>query len=92
MRVEAAEIKRRVENVHGTPIFHHRGQLLPLVYLRKVLGMARFSEPDDAINIVVLQAESKQFGLVVDGISDTQEIVVKPLQSKVETICKDLGL
>jgi two-component system chemotaxis sensor kinase CheA len=28
---------------------------------------------------VVLQAEDRQFGLVVDGISDTQEIVVKPL-------------
>jgi two-component system chemotaxis sensor kinase CheA len=33
----------------------------------------------EAINIVVLQAEDRQFGLIVDGISDTQEIVVKPL-------------
>ena len=31
------------------------------------------------MNIVVLQAEDRQFGLVVDGINDTQEIVVKPL-------------
>jgi two-component system chemotaxis sensor kinase CheA len=29
--------------------------------------------------MVVLQAEDRQFGLVVDGINDTQEIVVKPL-------------
>ncbi len=29
--------------------------------------------------MVVLQAEDRQFGVVVDGISDTQEIVVKPL-------------
>ncbi len=28
---------------------------------------------------MVLQAEDRQFGLVVDGINDTQEIVVKPL-------------
>ena len=27
----------------------------------------------------MLQAEDRQFGLVVDGINDTQEIVVKPL-------------
>ena len=33
----------------------------------------------NVVNIVVLQAEDRQFGLVVDGISDTQEIVVKPL-------------
>ena len=35
--------------------------------------------PADVVNIVVLQAEDRQFGLVVDGINDTQEIVVKPL-------------
>ena len=34
---------------------------------------------EQAVNIVVLQAEDRQFGLVVDGIRDTQEIVVKPL-------------
>ena len=28
---------------------------------------------------MVLQAEQKQFGLIVDGVNDTQEIVVKPL-------------
>jgi two-component system chemotaxis sensor kinase CheA len=33
----------------------------------------------EAISIVVLQAEDRQFGLVVDDINDTQEIVVKPL-------------
>lgn len=35
--------------------------------------------PPEVTNIVVLQAETQQFGLVVDGINDTQEIVVKPL-------------
>ena len=33
------------------------------------------------LNIVVLQADDRQFGLVVDGINDTEEIVVKPLAS-----------
>jgi two-component system chemotaxis sensor kinase CheA len=31
------------------------------------------------LNIVVLQADDRQLGLVVDDINDTQEIVVKPL-------------
>jgi two-component system chemotaxis sensor kinase CheA len=31
------------------------------------------------VNIVVLQADDRQFGLVVDEINDTEEIVVKPL-------------
>jgi two-component system chemotaxis sensor kinase CheA len=34
---------------------------------------------DFAVNIVVLQADDRQFGLVVDNINDTEEIVVKPL-------------
>ena len=36
------------------------------------------------VNIVVLQAEDRQFGLVVDGISDTEEIVVKPLSKHIK--------
>ena len=79
VRIEEAEMKKRVENVHGTPVFHHRGKLVPLIYLGKVLGVISEVQHRDAINVVVLQAESKQLGLVVDSIWDTQEIVVKPL-------------
>ena len=41
-------------------------------------------EDERALNVVVLQADEEQFGLVVDEINDTEEIVVKPLgkQSK----------
>ena len=41
----------------------------------------------EAIHIVVLQADGRQFGLIVDKINDTQEIVVKPLgkQLKIKT-------
>jgi two-component system, chemotaxis family, sensor kinase CheA len=34
---------------------------------------------DGAVNIVVLQADDRRFGLLVDRISDSAEIVVKPL-------------
>ena len=39
-----------------------------------------------AVNIVVLQADERQFGLVVDGINDTEEIVVKPLRKQLKTV------
>ena len=51
---------------------------MPIAYLNQVLGL----EPADhaeAVSLVVLQAEDRQFGLVVDSINDTQEVVVKPL-------------
>jgi two-component system chemotaxis sensor kinase CheA len=37
-------------------------------------------------NIVVLEADGRQFGLVVDGIQDTEEIVVKPLGPHLKSI------
>jgi len=68
----------RIERVHGTPVYRRRGRLLPVAFLNHILGLDTMAE-DDVVNIVVLQAEDRQFGLVVDGIKDTQEIVVKPL-------------
>jgi two-component system, chemotaxis family, sensor kinase CheA len=38
------------------------------------------------INIVVLEADGRQFGLVVDEINDTEEIVVKPLSKRLKDI------
>ena len=62
-------------------MYRLRGNLLPLVYLNHELGNegTANSAANDTINIVVLQADDRQFGLVVDGINDTEEIVVKPL-------------
>jgi two-component system chemotaxis sensor kinase CheA len=68
----------KIERVHGTPVYRRRGQLLPVAFLNEVLGL-RSPAKTDVVNVVVLQAEDRQFGLIVDGIRDTQEIVVKPL-------------
>jgi two-component system chemotaxis sensor kinase CheA len=77
IRIEG-ESAGRIERVHGTPVYRRRGRLLPVAFLNDVLGLEAAAQ-DDVVNIVVLQAEDRQFGLVVDGIKDTQEIVVKPL-------------
>ena len=93
VRLEGAEIGKKVEHVHGTPVFHHRGKLLPLVYLRRVLEqqLPAGEETNDVINIIVLQAEQRQLGLVVDEIWDTQEIVVKPLGRQLKSLSCYVG-
>ena len=48
--------------------------------------VGRGRHDDGEINIVVLQADDRQFGLVVDAIHDTEEIVVKPLQKQLKGI------
>ena len=78
IRLEEDSGKSPIEWIHGTPVYRHRDRLLPITYLSRVLGQEA-TQNSDAVNIVVLQAEDRQFGLVVDDIQDTQEIVVKPL-------------
>jgi two-component system chemotaxis sensor kinase CheA len=78
IRSEADQSGKHIEYVHGTPVYRRRGSLLPIAYLNQVLGL-KSADHNEAVSMVVLQAEDRQFGLVVDGINDTQEIVVKPL-------------
>ena len=78
IRLEGDSSGKHIEHVHGTPVYRRRGSLLPIAYLNQVLGL-KSAERAEAVSMVVLQAEDRQFGLVVDGINDTQEIVVKPL-------------
>ena len=78
VRLEGVEGRKLLERIHATPVYRRRGSLLPLAYLNQVLRLDTEAS-GEIVNIVVLQAEDRQFGLVVDGIMDTQEIVVKPL-------------
>jgi two-component system, chemotaxis family, sensor kinase CheA len=90
IRLEGESSDKHIERVHGTPVYRRRGSLLPIAYLNQVLGL-KSAEPTEAINIVVLQAEDRQFGLVVDGINDTQEIVVKPLGKQLKGLTEYAG-
>jgi two-component system, chemotaxis family, sensor kinase CheA len=87
VRLEAEDAQGAIEMVHGAPVYRLRGRLLPLVYLARELNLSGGSGAEaDAINIVVLQADERRFGLVVDQINDTEEIVVKPLRKQLKVI------
>jgi two-component system chemotaxis sensor kinase CheA len=86
VRLEGAGARQGIENLHGSLVHRLRGNLLPLVFLSDELAITKGRSPRDVleairdeINIVVLQADGRPFGLVVDRIQDTEEIVVKPL-------------
>jgi two-component system chemotaxis sensor kinase CheA len=86
VRLEGAQIARQIEHIHGAPVYRLRGNLLPLVYLSHTLNLPELSAGSDVINIVVVRADDRQFGLVVDGVNDTEEIVVKPLGRELKGI------
>jgi two-component system, chemotaxis family, sensor kinase CheA len=88
VRLEA-EQATKIELVHGAPVYRLRERLLPLAYLRRELNLEPKNSKEkaaDAINIVVLQADGRPFGLVVDEINDTEEIVVKPLSKQLKAV------
>jgi two-component system chemotaxis sensor kinase CheA len=97
VRLEGERVLREIEHIHNVPVYRLRGNLLPLLYLDEQLNLrparngAKLS-PDSAVNIVVLNAEDRQFGLVVDRIDDTQEIVVKPLGPHLKEISTYAGV
>ncbi|MGH7223487.1 MAG: chemotaxis protein CheW, partial [Gemmataceae bacterium] len=87
VRVEGDKARKNIQRIHGVRVYRYRDRLLPLVNLNQVLQVeAESGGEEEAVNLVVLQAADRQFGLVVDGINDTQEIVVKPLWKHLKSL------
>jgi two-component system, chemotaxis family, sensor kinase CheA len=88
VRLEGDEIKEKVESLYDSRVYRLRGKIIPIVSLNEVLkitppgGIAGTGE--EAMNIVVLQSEGQAYGLIVDRIYDSEEIVVKPLSSQLK--------
>ncbi len=92
VRMEHDEARQKIEMIYDQPVYRLRGRLLPLVHLNHTMELERTPWPnepdarDEALSIVVLQTDGVQFGLVVDRIMDTEEIVVKPLGKQLKSL------
>lgn len=77
--------ENRLEDIHGTPVLRLRDRLLPLVSLSRVLKLQDEHDGTPVIDmqsdhyIIVIQVGSQSFGIIVDRVFDTEEIVVKPV-------------
>ena len=83
VRVKAGA-DHRVEQINGAPVLRLRERLLPIISLAGLLGGAS-SAMDDGF-IVVTQIGERQFGILVDSVFHTEEIVVKPMSTKLRHI------
>ncbi len=87
VRIPGEERKRLVENIQGASFYRLRGNLLPLVFLNRELELnERSGNAERELNLVVVKADEQQFGLVIDEVHDTEEIVVKPLGRQLKDI------
>jgi two-component system chemotaxis sensor kinase CheA len=84
--------EHRIERIKDTPVLRLRNKLLPLVHLKKLLRMDAGGAGETADGfIVVTQVGSQTFGIVVDGVFHTEEIVVKPMSTKLRHIAMFSG-
>jgi two-component system, chemotaxis family, sensor kinase CheA len=79
VHIEADQAASQIESIHEALVHRLRGRLLPLVDLRQALQMGKRELGHEDLFILVLQADGQTFGLIVDSVRDTEEIVVKPL-------------
>lgn len=82
-----ANSEHRIERIKDTPVLRLRNKLLPLMHLKKLLQIddGSSADPENGF-IVVTQVGSQTFGIVVDGVFHTEEIVVKPMSTKLRHI------
>ncbi|MHC2290217.1 hybrid sensor histidine kinase/response regulator [Bradyrhizobium barranii] len=82
-----ANSEHRIERIKDTAVLRLRNKLLPLIHLKKLLKIddGAASDPENGF-IVVTQVGSQTFGIVVDGVFHTEEIVVKPMSTKLRHI------
>jgi two-component system chemotaxis sensor kinase CheA len=90
VHVPPAQAAKAIEWIEGAPLYRLRGKLLPLVFLdRLLMPGGEHKDPSERDSfIAVLDADGRRFGLVVDGLADPEEIVVKPLSA----VLKGIGL
>ena len=94
LRVEQGSASNPIELVNETRILHWRDYLLPLIDLGQLLNLEATGTPggdsdkssSEVLYVAVLQGEEQFFGVLLDGVEDTQEIVVKPLDPELKTL------
>lgn len=68
-----------IERIKDTPVLRLRDRLLPLVSLASILRLSPAEQSDQEGFVAVMQVGGQAFGIIVDRVFDTEEIVVKPV-------------
>ncbi|MCA1936427.1 MAG: chemotaxis protein CheA [Asticcacaulis sp.] len=75
-----ANAEHKIEKINDALVLRLRDKLLPLVQLGPTLQLEAATE-ENATFVMVIQVGERRYGLVVNDVLDTEEIVVKPLAS-----------
>ena len=73
---------QKIERINGAPVLRLRERLLPIVTLTGLLGQDGGEAEVQSGFVVVAQVGRQRFGILVDEVFHTEEIVVKPMSTK----------
>jgi two-component system chemotaxis sensor kinase CheA len=73
-------------------IFYYRGEVLPVLWLNKILSVEPEKADTDEMSLVVLETRSHKFGLVVDELDRHMEVAIKPLPDNLDSINEVSGV
>lgn len=76
----------KIEFINAHPVLRLRNKLIPLAFVSDLLGLERAPSNDHKHYIIVLQVGNSYFGIIVDKVYNTQEIVVKPVSSLIRNL------
>ena len=75
-----------IDRINGNEVFRLRDRLLPIVRLRELMHVPVREESVDSVFLAVVAAGEQLFGVLVDVVFDTEEIVVKPLSAHLASL------
>ncbi len=78
--------EHKIETINGTRVLRLRDSLLPIADISDITGEPAPESADKPSFVVVMVVGELRFGVLVDSISDTEEIVVKPLSNRLTSI------
>ena len=91
LRIPADQIEQRTDRAGDAELVLLRDRLVPMVYLSDALGSPRAEPGSRALNIVLVDAGTMEYGLVVGELHDTVEIVVKPMGRHLQGLVEYAG-
>lgn len=96
VRIPRDQVSSRIGCVNKAEVLRLRDKLLPLVRLEDVLGLTRDSKricdrndcqvESETMSVIVVDVGHMQYGLIVDSLQDSEEIVIKPLGRHINNI------
>jgi two-component system chemotaxis sensor kinase CheA len=78
--------EHRLERLNGTPVLRLRDELLPVLEGAKLLSLKSGDDEATSGFVVVLLVGARRFGLMVDAVLESEEIVVKPMSAKLRQL------